>query len=825
MSVEHVVTWNTILLLICFIVVVVDLWIIYHWRRYHRQHGLTDAERAYAVYIWGEFSPVLTWLRARLSRPRPFLTQTGMGMAWYWFWLVLAVVGVTAGNYLLARHDIWPGAFPWAREWSNRFRLDLVNVSNVVTAVPLLFFGGLLFALAVPSSAVHEWQSEAWSAWTRLKWKHWLRYFVSAAICFGIAFWQLWHNNRSWMPFALWLLALGLLTLIFWHWDRQSTIKLRPGLTSMDSFWLCLLLLAGLTVGAWYLLDIPARMVGDEGSFWEAARAIAVGEGRPSPFGLGVYTFPIASSLLQGFFMRLFGVTVWGWRFSSVLAGVLALIPLYLLAREWFGRRVAVVAGLAMLANPYFLAFARLGYNNSQALFPVTLSLYFWSMGLKRSSYLYCWLAGLAAGLGFYTYTAAQLGLVVILFTVPYLALRRQVPWRQLVVITLVMLLAWGLFLAPRLVLGRNDPPAISGQHKLWESFFANVFYGRAFFSDEELFRLLDPINVGHQQLFFEPTIYAWLLFRGLVRSMLVFHTPFFGAEEHFVQTGLAGGIGTAVFYTLGLFLSLRRWRETRFTLLLLWFGSGVLALSAANSLPPRPAHLVAVAPCIALFIGVALVTLADALTAAHLGSPLRARIAGSLILVGIAVMAFTGLPAYFGKLFQIYPATFEQSVAWTAWRIQDPTVTLAYVEPEPRHHDVAYLVWAKMIPLTYHNLATADLTQAVTPLRDTSHLVVFFPLEVGIEEMGQWMRAIPELRRLAPVVSAEGAALGYVASSIEITTTPSFTVAGGLHSILSSPVRSVWLGLWLALTLLGIWVKRVAKPAVDSQTAGVTPY
>jgi 4-amino-4-deoxy-L-arabinose transferase-like glycosyltransferase len=120
----------------------------------------------------------------------------------------------------------------------------------------------------------------------------------------------------------------------------------------------------GIAMGAYALHDIPSVMVQDEGAFWENARAIALKQFQPVFFDSGVYTFPVASTILQGWLMRLFGVTVWGWRFASVLMGVAAVIPLYLLGKEWLGRRVAIVTCILMLANPYFLSFARLGYNN-----------------------------------------------------------------------------------------------------------------------------------------------------------------------------------------------------------------------------------------------------------------------------------------------------------------------------------------------------------------------------------------------------------------------------------------------------------------------------
>ena len=158
--------------------------------------------------------------------------------------------------------------------------------------------------------------------------------------------------------------------------------------------------------------------------------------------------------------MRLFGVNIWGWRFASVLAGTFTVIPLYLLAREWFDRRVAIVAALIMVSSPYYLSFARMGYNNSQALFPVVFSLYFWSLGYRQNSTLYYWLAGLAAGLGFYTYPAAWLGLVTIVIVMLLLTAIRRIKFPQAIFIIFIFLIASGITAGPRLIYGASSQNA-----------------------------------------------------------------------------------------------------------------------------------------------------------------------------------------------------------------------------------------------------------------------------------------------------------------------------------------------------------------------------
>jgi 4-amino-4-deoxy-L-arabinose transferase-like glycosyltransferase len=86
--------------------------------------------------------------------------------------------------------------------------------------------------------------------------------------------------------------------------------------------------------------------------------------------------------------------------------GVVTIPPLYLLARETYGNKVAIVSSIVMATSPYFIVFSRLGYNNIQALFFTTLTLYWLYIGVQRNSFFYIFLAGGMAGLDLYVLRA-----------------------------------------------------------------------------------------------------------------------------------------------------------------------------------------------------------------------------------------------------------------------------------------------------------------------------------------------------------------------------------------------------------------------------------
>lgn len=739
-----------------------------------------------------------------------------------WLRLVVGLIFAAYGQYLLTQSEAAFGPFAWAQVLNNRLRFDLANLDNVVVGVPLLLWGAVMFAGAArfaPWEKADE-RPLSWAAWSGGLAAEW----VTAVFLLGATAVLLLGQDKSWLPVGLWLAALLLLTRQFWLHDRQTGRDISLRLERADKMWLLLLLLIGILIGTAFLQDIPARMIGDEGSFWEAARAIVGGQHKPSLFDLGVYTFPMAGTYWQALVLRLFGLNVWSWRFASVLAGVLAVVPLYVLGREWFGRKTAVIAGLVMLVNPYFLAFARLGYNNSQALLPVTLALAMASLGIRRSSLFYFWLAGLAAGLGFYTYTAARLGVILLLLLGLLLWARRELSWRRCLLLLAVMGGAWAVVVLPYWLFGATNPHKAE-PYKFWESLFFNVFYGRAFFSDDELFRFAGPLRIGYQELFFQPFVYFKLLLRGVVRSLLVFNSPFFGGEEHFVATGLSGGMLPGTFMVLGGALAVRGWRRLRFAILLLWFVAGLLFLSVANTLPPRQTHLVALIPAAALFTAVGLVAFTAVLAESLAHNFAAARQTWwrrGVLALCVAGLVVGGLGHYFGGLAARYPANFEQAVAWTAVRLQtSPDVKLVYVETAPQHHDVAYMLWAKMIPLLYENISSTAVLAGETAPLDQEQVLVFIPAEEAPDVVTVVVQIVPNAW---PPVALPG---GFVVGNTPLPAAPELTWRSAWQSVWDSPARPIVLGLGLLLGLLLIgWLREAwplrAETGVGDQKADV---
>src|SRR3989338_5308094 len=100
--------------------------------------------------------------------------------------------------------------------------------------------------------------------------------------------------------------------------------------------------------------------------------------------------------------MKVFGVNVFGWRMSSVVALVVSLPFLYLLGREVWSYRAGMIAAVLLGSAQLAVGFSHLGYNNNQ-VYPVmfgSLGILAWS--IRRRSLAGHYLAGTISGLGFY---------------------------------------------------------------------------------------------------------------------------------------------------------------------------------------------------------------------------------------------------------------------------------------------------------------------------------------------------------------------------------------------------------------------------------------
>lgn len=605
-----------------------------------------------------------------------------------------------------------------------RLALGIPNSAGALVSCLLLLAGSLLLASAFKDMAVIQGGNEAAPGFDKSQ-----GFFNNLRLGLGLIalalnaylLWQLHEKSEAPALLGIWLLSIGLFGWLCLQRDRQQHVFLGPALSKTDVLWLGGLFLTGLLIGMYRLQALPGQLIPDETPFWVKAAGIATGRLQPSPFDSGVYSFPIASSMAQAFILKMFGASLWSWRFASLLAGLLGLIPLYLLARELFGRQVAIVSGAVMLSGEYFLAFSRLGYNSSQTLFPVTLALYFLVLAIRRHSTFLFYLAGAAAGLGFYTYTAGRSALVIIALFILVLFVQRRKDARGMLKALAVLGLGWYLFSSPLLVFSSVSHPG-SAYSKLEENAFFHTSFATQFFPLEEIARDPTTILSSDGTLFFNPRVYAWLVTRGLVRTLLSFELPDV-QSGHFISAPLAGFAG-AIFFTIGLAISLRAFSKPRHLLLLCWFAVNVLLLSTFNVDPPRASHMLSVIPLLALWTGLGLVACAGALAQVHPGPGLRTAITAALTLI----ISMAGLYSYFVLMPAIYRPAPEQILSWAGLYAQDEKIVYVYADPAQYQPKPDVMLYFRK-NLVFRSL---PLDQLATELNGKTAL--FFPAQIAAQ-------------------------------------------------------------------------------------------
>lgn len=129
---------------------------------------------------------------------------------------------------------------------------------------------------------------------------------------------------------------------------------------------------------------------------------------------------------IQAIFVAGLGNTILALRIAPALAGVGAVIFVYLYTKDWFGRRAGLLAAFLLAVNPWVNTISRDGFRASMVPLMIALVAFLGGRAYKTSKVWYFVGAAFFFGLGFYTYTAFELFSLVIVGGLIYLAIWRR---------------------------------------------------------------------------------------------------------------------------------------------------------------------------------------------------------------------------------------------------------------------------------------------------------------------------------------------------------------------------------------------------------------
>lgn len=290
---------------------------------------------------------------------------------------------------------------------------------------------------------------DRWGAAIRATtWRHWASLtlagtaLLSALLASSMASAPIQILAAQWF----WIAAMGLLVVaaLVWPSARISPLgRLRwrlavaaeprnqPRWRTLWNAWGDWLLVAGLlAVGAGLRLpnlnSMPYVVHGDEASCALEALRWLHGEVH-TLLATGWYGLPVAGYGIPALVMRFAGEDLFGLRLSSVLVGLLSLALLYLLAREFAGRRVAFVATALLTVSHLHIQFSRSGIHYIHALFAVELTLWLLVRALRHQSAVAAVLAAIAMSLSAQVYFSARIIFIIVpLFIVGLLLLNHR---------------------------------------------------------------------------------------------------------------------------------------------------------------------------------------------------------------------------------------------------------------------------------------------------------------------------------------------------------------------------------------------------------------
>jgi len=654
------------------------------------------------------------------------------------FQLLAAIAFVIAGQIIVKRTIPIHSWQTFTQNINNWLRVDVKYLSNVMLGMSCTVVGGFLFAAATQgSSLLADGRFQVFSDPKKVLLKNlniskWWNVALAGFLILGLLLYRASRYTLEFYDPFLWVTSIFLLAATLYKYDRAEGRTLTLSISTLEKAGIVFLFIFALVIGTYQLQDIPNIIKGDEGNFFETARFIINGDFSGHIFGFGVYSYPVFSNYFQAGILGLFGADIWGWRFSSVLPAMMAVIPLYLIGKILFNRWVSIIASLAYITSPYLLSFARLGYNNAQSILFVTLCICLYLLGIKKGSLFYMGLSGMVAGLGFLTYTAGRLGLVILVGMSVYLihyVIRKKMRSRFLAVGFLMICIGWAVTTGPHLVYGNQIRPS-DHYHKLLEGFFLQADFAGGLFGEEAIFETHAPINIQNNQLFYQPVIIAKLLLRGILRSFMAFQLEELN-PNYFLTSPLAGPIAV-IFYVFGFYAVLTHfWRANTFPIFL-WFSSALFLLSTINTYPPRQAHIIPVIPAVSLMVGLGVYLMVD-----HLMKFLRQKniswlpSQSSIILVLCLAIMIAGTIEYFSISPNKHRPNLENIMSWTG--LHNPADTrLVYIY---EHHEQdkwkPYLFRVGLTSAVFESRHIDDVVQSTVtwPKEDNAAIFVEEPL------------------------------------------------------------------------------------------------
>jgi hypothetical protein len=375
---------------------------------------------------------------------------------------------------------------------------------------------------------------------------------------------------------------LGALTI----WGKISWAELRPALLEKvrtHHIELGVLLMIMILAFAVRIIDVaghPYPWSGDEASIGTEGMRILKGE-ITNFFETGWSSQPNWSFLPTAITEMILGKNILAVRLPSVLAGTVAVLFLYLAARDFFNPIVALMAAAFLATLPYNVHFSRIGVHN--VVDSLMSAMIFWMIAraIKTDDARYYYGAGAVGGLCIYTYAGTRLALILGGLAILFLIVRQKSylfsHWKHLIAFSVGILIS----AAPQAAFFARHP---------------DIFIGR----------------LGQEGILFN----GWLTQHAIQTGKSVWEillSQFTRTTMVFIASGAPGNffnspvpyltVFGSILFLLGMGYALAFGLEPRHFILLIWFWAVILFGGILTLNPPANTRMLMTSPVVALLM------------------------------------------------------------------------------------------------------------------------------------------------------------------------------------------------------------------------------
>ncbi len=151
---------------------------------------------------------------------------------------------------------------------------------------------------------------------------------------------------------------------------------------------------------------------------------------------------------IQAFFLQWFRVAEpWALRFPSALIGILTVLGIFFLGREFFSIRVGLLAAFFLATNFWHINFSRIGFRAILAPLFLVWATFFLLRSVNKSTNSNRWiwdgiLGGIFFGLGFYSYISFRVMPLLFLLFIPFFRREKNFGKIALIFILVVFFVA-----------------------------------------------------------------------------------------------------------------------------------------------------------------------------------------------------------------------------------------------------------------------------------------------------------------------------------------------------------------------------------------------